>query len=68
MPISGSSNSTAKNRYDVNEYGKIGIWLSDLVENIVGKEEIAHYEKFHLFPQCFQKLLVVDASKWVSVE
>ena len=25
------------------------------VENIVGKGEIAHYEQFLLFPQCFQK-------------
>ena len=41
----------------------MGIQLSGLVENIVGKEEIAHYEQFHLFPQCFQKLSVVDASK-----
>ena len=22
-------------------------------ENIVGKEQIAHNEQFHLFPQCF---------------
>ena len=26
------------------------------VENIVGKAEIAHYEKFLLFPQCVQEL------------
>ena len=30
------------------------------VENIVGKEEIARSEQFLLFPQCFQKLSVVD--------
>ena len=41
----------------------MGTLLSDLVENIVGKEEIARYEQFLLFPQCFQKLSVVDASK-----
>ena len=41
----------------------MGIQLSDLVESIVGKEEIAHYEQFLLFPQCFQKLSVIDASK-----
>ena len=46
----------------------MGIQLSDRVENIVGKGEIAHYEQFLLFPQCFQKLSVVDASKQVSVE
>ena len=39
----------------------MGIQLSDLVENIVGKEEIALYEQFLLFPECFQKLSVVDA-------
>ena len=39
------------------------IQLSDLVENIVGKGEIAYYVQFLLFPQCFQKLSVVDASK-----
>ena len=33
----------------------MGIQLSDLVENIVGKEEIACYEQFFLFPHCFQK-------------
>ena len=31
--------------------------LSKWVENTVGKEEIAHYEEFFLFPQCFQKEL-----------
>ena len=41
----------------------MGIQLSGLVENIVGKGEIARYEQFPLFPQCFQKLSVVDASK-----
>ena len=42
--------------------------LSDWVENIVLKGEIAHYEQFLLFPQYFQKLSCVDASKWVSLE
>ena len=41
----------------------MGIQLLDLAENIVGKEEIARYEQFLLFPQCFQKLSVVNASK-----
>ena len=44
------------------------IQLFDCVENIVRKGEIARYEQFLLFPQCFQKLSVVDASKWVSTE
>ena len=41
----------------------MGIQFSDRVENIVEKEEIAHYEQFLLFPQCFQKLSVADALK-----
>ena len=40
----------------------MGLHLSDWVENIVGKGEIARHEQFLLFPQCFQKLCVVDAS------
>ena len=46
----------------------MGIPLSDLVENFVVKEEISRYEQFLLFPPCFQKLSVVDASKRVSIE
>ena len=46
----------------------MGIQFSDWVENIVGKEEIARNEQFLLFPQCFQKLSVVDALKGVSME
>ena len=42
--------------------------LSDWIEDIVGKGEIAHYKQFLLFPQCFQELSVVDVSKWISVE
>ena len=41
----------------------MGVQLSDCVENIVGKGEIARYEQFLLFPKCFQNLSVVDASK-----
>ena len=29
-------------------------------ENTVGKGEIAHYEQFLLFPQCFQKTCTAD--------
>ena len=46
----------------------MGIEFSDRVENIVGQEEIARYEQFLLFPQCFQKLSVVDALKQKSME
>ena len=34
--------------------------LSKRVENTVGKGEIARYEQFLLFPQCFQKTSVAD--------
>ena len=35
--------------------------LSKLVENTVGKGEIAHYEQFFVFPQCFlQKTCMRD--------
>ena len=50
------------------KYGQMGVQLSYLVENIVGREEIARYEQFFLFPQCFQMLSVVDSSKRVSME
>ena len=38
----------------------MGIKLSARVGNIVGKGEIARYDKFLLFPQCLQKQSVVD--------
>ena len=62
MPILGSSNSAA-NKDIMSETWTNGDALSDWVENMVGKGEIAGYEQFLLFPQCFQKLSVVDASK-----
>ena len=46
----------------------MGVQLSNLVKNTVGKEEIALNKQFLLFPQCFQMLSVVDASKLVSME
>ena len=46
----------------------MGIQLSDWVENILGKEEIAHYEQFPLFPLCFQKLPVADAAEWEPMD
>ena len=55
MPILGSSNS-AVNRYDVKNMDKWGYNYLIRVENMVGKEEIAHYEQFLLFPPSFQKL------------
>ena len=42
-------------------------WLSKRVENNVGKGEIARYEQFLLYPQCFQKARFPGASKGVIV-
>ena len=33
------------------------------VENKVGKGEIAHFEQFLFFPQCFQKTCTADMKK-----
>ena len=41
--------------------------LSKPVENTVGKVEIARYEQFLLFPQCFQTAFFSEASKGVLV-
>ena len=41
--------------------------LSKLVENTVGKGEIARYKQFLLFPQCFQKACFQGASNGVIV-
>ena len=62
MPILGSPNSTA-NKDTMSRYRQMGMQLSYLVENIVEKEEIARYEQLLLFPQCLQKLSVLDTSK-----
>ena len=44
-----------------------GIKLFKPVENTVGKGEIARYEQFLLFPQCFEKSCFLWASKGVIV-
>ena len=49
-------------RFDEN-----GRKLSKRVENTVGKGEIACYEQFLLFPQCFQKACFPGVSKGVIV-
>ena len=46
----------------------MGKQLSARVENIVAKGEIARYEQFLLFLQCFQKQPVNDVLKRVSME
>ena len=40
-----------------------GFQDTDCIENIVGKGEIAQYEQFHLFPQCFHKAFFLDVIK-----
>ena len=41
--------------------------LTKWIENTVGKGEIARYEQFLLFPQCFQKACFPGALKGVIV-
>ena len=41
--------------YDNFKFNENGLKFSKRVENIVEKGEIARYEQFLLFPQCFQK-------------
>ena len=49
------------------KFDENGSKLSKQVENTVGKGEIARYEQFLLFPQCFQKARSPGASKAVIV-
>ena len=47
----------ADNNFKFNENDRR---LFQRVENTVGKEEIACYEQFLLFPQCFQKTYTAE--------
>ena len=49
------------------KFDENGRKLSKWVENTVGKGEIARYEQFLLFPQCFQKACFPGLSKGVIV-
>ena len=49
------------------KFDKNGRKLSKQVENTVGKGEVARYEQFLLFPQCFQKACFSGASNGVIV-
>ena len=49
------------------KFDENGRKLSKRVENTMGKGEIARYEQFLLFPQCFQKACFPGASKGVIV-
>ena len=48
----------ADNNFEFDDSGRM---LSKKEENTVGKGEIARYEQFLLFPQCFQKTCTADA-------
>ena len=52
---------------DIFRFDENGSKLSKRVENTVGKGEIARYEQFLLFPQCFQKAHFPGASEGVIV-
>ena len=45
---------------DYSMFDENGRKFSKRVENTVGNGEIARYEQFLLFPQCFQKTCTVD--------
>ena len=45
------------------EFDEIGGKFSKRVENTMEKAEIAHYEQYFLFTQCFQKTCTADTSK-----
>ena len=49
------------------KFDENGRKLFKQAENTVGKGEIARYEQFLLFPQCFQKACFPGASKGVIV-
>ena len=54
----------ADDNFEIHE---IGTWFSKRVHHTVGKGGIARYEKFLLFPQCFQKACFPGASKVIIV-
>ena len=58
--VSSKLNEFADDNFDFKENGRT---FSKWVENTVGKGEIARYEQFLLFPQCFQKTCTADTSK-----
>ena len=59
--------SKLKQSADINfKFDENSRKFSKRVENTVGKGEIARYEQFLLFPQCFQKAGVI-VWEWVNV-
>ena len=45
-----------------------GFYDTDCIGNIVEKGEIANFEQFHLFPQCFPKAFLFNVLKLVYME
>ena len=45
---------------DSFKFGENGRKFSKRIENTGGNGEIAHYEQFLLFPQCFQETCTAD--------
>ena len=62
LPDSSKLKEFVDDNFKSDEYGRK---LSKQVENTAGKGEIARYEQFLLFPQCFQKACFPEASKGV---
>ena len=62
MTISDSFklNEFADHNFKFDENGRE---ITKLIENTVGKGEIALYEQFLLFAQCFQKTRTADTQK-----
>ena len=63
-----SDSSKLKEFLDDNfKFDENGRQLSKWIENTVGIGEIARYEQFLIFPQCFRKVCFPGASKGVIV-
>ena len=57
----------SKLKQSADDNFEFDVKFSKLVENTVGKREIARYEQFLLFPLCFQKACFPGASNGVIV-
>ena len=64
LTLSQTTNSRLFKTHEFEEdnfkFVENGRKFSKRIDNTVGKGEIAHYEQFLLFPQCFQKTCTAD--------
>ena len=63
LTLSQTANSTLPNCEFVDnkfKFDENGSKFSKRIKNTVGKGEIARYEQFLLFPQCFQESCTAD--------